>query len=245
MTSRTSEMASFDSIMPPSTHCSAARSCGGVRSNSSPRGMISAPLTRGPSPALIRPAIAGRAVVSHVTAASPTPGPTVCLAYRVPQQPPILHRPPPDPCLFYRTAPTVVSVSRKAPNHAVHRPGDSLCRHAGTAVRSLGIPLWTVLWKSRKLATWLGKHSAQAVHTRFFDLGTTRLAAISYPHQEFHVQRHPGTLPGPGEAASRSADLPGGRVSRQIDFDYVFEGQSACAAVASCGSRPDQSNRRA
>src|ERR1700749_760637 len=45
MTSMTSEMASLDSSIPPSTHCSAATSCGGVRSNSSPRGAISATLT--------------------------------------------------------------------------------------------------------------------------------------------------------------------------------------------------------
>ena len=31
----------------------------------------------------------------------------------------------------------------------------------------------------------------------------------------------------PGEAASRSADLPGTRVCRQLQFEYVFEGQSA------------------
>src|ERR1700684_1812034 len=46
MTSMTSEMASLDSSIPPSTHCSAATSCGGVRSNSPPRGAISATLTR-------------------------------------------------------------------------------------------------------------------------------------------------------------------------------------------------------
>src|ERR1700735_2688555 len=46
MTSMTSEMASLDSSIPPSTHCSAATSCGGVRSNSPPRGTISATLTR-------------------------------------------------------------------------------------------------------------------------------------------------------------------------------------------------------
>src|SRR6266702_2556968 len=45
MTSRTSAIASLDSIMPPSTHCSAAMSCGGVRSKSS-RGASSATLTR-------------------------------------------------------------------------------------------------------------------------------------------------------------------------------------------------------
>src|SRR5215475_13117627 len=45
MTSRTSEMASLDSNIPPSTHCSAGMSFGGVRSKSS-RGAISATLTR-------------------------------------------------------------------------------------------------------------------------------------------------------------------------------------------------------
>ena len=58
-----------------------------------------------------------------------------------------------------------------------------------------------------------------------------RLAAISYPHQEFDVQRHPGTLPGPGEAASRSADLPGAKVCGQLQFEYVFERQSVRVAV--------------
>src|ERR1700679_3986439 len=42
--SMTSEMAALDSSIPPSTHCSAATSCGGVRSNSPPRGAISATL---------------------------------------------------------------------------------------------------------------------------------------------------------------------------------------------------------
>src|SRR5215472_14502936 len=45
MTSTTSEMASLDSSMPPRTHCSAATSCGGIRSNSSPRCVTSARLT--------------------------------------------------------------------------------------------------------------------------------------------------------------------------------------------------------
>src|SRR5262249_34838104 len=45
MTSITSEMASLDSNMPPRTHCSAATSCGGIRSNSSPRCVTSARLT--------------------------------------------------------------------------------------------------------------------------------------------------------------------------------------------------------
>jgi hypothetical protein len=38
-------MASFESSIPPSTHCSAATSCGGVRSKSSFLGAISATLT--------------------------------------------------------------------------------------------------------------------------------------------------------------------------------------------------------
>src|ERR1700751_167406 len=46
----TSEIASLDSRMPPSTHCSAATSCGGMRSTSSPRSAISATLTRAPLP---------------------------------------------------------------------------------------------------------------------------------------------------------------------------------------------------
>src|SRR5215472_16180545 len=46
----TSEMASLDISIPPSTHCSAARSCGGVRSNSPPRGASSATLIRPTSP---------------------------------------------------------------------------------------------------------------------------------------------------------------------------------------------------
>src|SRR5882757_2564900 len=44
MVSMTSEMASLDISIPPRTHCSAARSCGGVRSNSPPRGASSATL---------------------------------------------------------------------------------------------------------------------------------------------------------------------------------------------------------
>ena len=42
-------MASLESSIPPSTHCSAATSCGGVRSKSSFLGAISATLTRSPS----------------------------------------------------------------------------------------------------------------------------------------------------------------------------------------------------
>src|ERR1022692_3421832 len=45
MVSMTSEIASLDISIPPRTHCSAAMSCGGVRSNPSPRGAISATLT--------------------------------------------------------------------------------------------------------------------------------------------------------------------------------------------------------
>src|SRR5215467_4260674 len=41
----TSEMASLDISIPPRTHCSAATSCGGVRSKSPLRGVISATLT--------------------------------------------------------------------------------------------------------------------------------------------------------------------------------------------------------
>src|SRR5215472_4925186 len=48
-------MASFESSIPPSTHCSAATSCGGVRSKSSFRGAISATLTRFPLPVRVAP----------------------------------------------------------------------------------------------------------------------------------------------------------------------------------------------
>src|SRR3984957_12668469 len=54
MTSMTAEIASFDSIIPPSTHCSAGMSCGGVRSKSA-RGAISAMLTRPAPPFLTVP----------------------------------------------------------------------------------------------------------------------------------------------------------------------------------------------
>jgi hypothetical protein len=135
-------------------------------------------------------------------------------------------------------------VSRKASAHAVHRSGDSLCRHAGTAVRSLGTLLWKALWKTGKVASCLGGRSAQAVHRRFFDLGTTRLVAISYPHWEFNVLRQPGTLPGLGEAASRSSDLPGARVRRQLSFEHVFERLPARAAADSGCGRPGPGNRR-
>src|SRR5690348_9647332 len=43
-------MASLDISIPPRTHCSAARSCGGVRSNSPPRGASSATLMTPTSP---------------------------------------------------------------------------------------------------------------------------------------------------------------------------------------------------
>src|SRR5215472_5242806 len=43
-------MASLDISIPPRTHCSAARSCGGVRSNSPPRGASSATLMTLTSP---------------------------------------------------------------------------------------------------------------------------------------------------------------------------------------------------
>src|SRR5215831_5530104 len=43
-------MASFDSSIPPRTHCSAARSCGGVRSKSPSGEAISVTLTRSPPP---------------------------------------------------------------------------------------------------------------------------------------------------------------------------------------------------
>src|SRR5205809_663028 len=44
-------MASFDMSIPPRTHCSAARSCGGVRSKSPSREAISVTLTALPPPA--------------------------------------------------------------------------------------------------------------------------------------------------------------------------------------------------
>jgi hypothetical protein len=134
-------------------------------------------------------------------------------------------------------------VSRKASNHAVHRPGDRLCRHADMTVRSLGTPLWKALWKTWKAASCLGKRSAQAVHTRFFDLGTTPQAAISYPHPEVDVQRQPGTLPDLGKAASRSADLPGARLCRRLQFEYVFERRRG-RAEARGGGRPSPGDRR-
>src|SRR5690554_8180551 len=48
----TSAIASLDMSMPPSTLCSAATSCGGVLSNPSPGGAISARLIRPPPAAL-------------------------------------------------------------------------------------------------------------------------------------------------------------------------------------------------
>ena len=48
-------------------------------------------------------------------------------------------------------------------------------------------------------------------------------AAISYPHWEFDVQRHPRRLPGQGRAASRSADLPGAARAVGLEFECVFE----------------------
>src|SRR5215510_8239733 len=51
----TSEMASLDISIPPRTHCSAARSCGGVRSNSPPRGASSATLMATHLPVLRTP----------------------------------------------------------------------------------------------------------------------------------------------------------------------------------------------
>jgi hypothetical protein len=43
---------------------------------------------------------------------------------------------------LYRTAPTVCRQLVRASSRAVHRPVDSLCRHAACTVRSMGIWLW-------------------------------------------------------------------------------------------------------
>src|SRR5215470_10689485 len=119
MTSRTSAIASLDNIMPPSTHCSAAMSCGGVRSKSS-RGASSATLTR------LHPLVAQ---------ARDQPLRTIergCTGR--------LEQTPSAP--FYRMVLTVFSEGTRASNHVVHKTVDSLCRHAGHPVRELGVKLW-------------------------------------------------------------------------------------------------------
>ena len=148
------------------------------------------------------------------------------------------------PCLFYRTPPTVFSVSRKPSSHRVHRPVDRLCRHAGSAVRSLGIRLWKQLGITANWRPGLRERSAQGVHTRFFDPVRTCLARASYPHWEFDVQRHPRASPGLAGAASRSADLACGPTREQLQFEYVFEGWIGLGVRDRHGGRSRQGSRR-
>src|SRR5262252_6132554 len=123
MTSRTSAIASFDSIMPPSTHCSAAMSCGGVRSKSS-RGASSATLTR------LHPLAAEPAASRSADPCQRSCGLAVIHPWE----------------LFYRMVLTVFCEATRASNQAVHNTVDSLCRHAAHPVRELGVTLWKPCW---------------------------------------------------------------------------------------------------
>src|SRR5215471_20421268 len=135
MTSRTSAIASLDNIMPPSTHCSAAMSCGGVRSKSS-RGASSATLTG------LHPLVAQ-------ARDQPLRQSDAAARGRLEQTP---------SAPFYRMVLTVFSEGTRASNHVVHKTVDSLCRHAGRPVRELGVKLW----KSRRSP---GEHALLAATT--------------------------------------------------------------------------------
>src|SRR5581483_12260361 len=156
ITSSTSEIASLDISMPPRTHCSAARSCGGVRSNSSPRGAISATLTRRHLPHC------------HV----------------FPRLPPRPLNP------FYRMARTVLRERPPTSSRAVHRPVDSLCRHAAFAVRSMGILLWILRFGLPLNRSCLGLQRPPLVRREKSLAGSPSTMAGSYPHWEFHVRRY-------------------------------------------------------
>ena len=79
----------------------------------------------------------------------------------------------------------------KPSSHGVHRPVDRLCRHAASAVRSLGMSLWKRLWIShRQAAPACGNVLPRLCIQDFLDRGERVTRAISYPHWEFDVQRH-------------------------------------------------------
>src|ERR1700730_5470976 len=175
--------------IPPRTHCSAARSCGGVRSNSSPRGAISVTLIGAPSP---------------IAAAFP--------------------RPPARPLNpFYRTAPTVLLQRPPASSDAVHRPVDSLCRHAAVAVRSMGIALWICRLGSREECSCLGLCLPPVVRRKKSCPGRPSTMAGSYPHWEFHVQRYMRAPRRPRCVGRRCARLGDSPVPDPLWFDHVFD----------------------
>src|SRR5690242_11507185 len=111
-------MASLESSMPPSTHCSAATSCGGVRSKSPSLGAISVTLTRLSSPDRVtRRERGSRARTSVLADGTDILGPGHRLSHSA-------------------------DVREPVPTHAVDGTVDNVCRHAGQVVRTLGTGLW-------------------------------------------------------------------------------------------------------
>src|ERR1022692_1323596 len=157
ITSSTSEIASFDSSIPPSTHCSAAMSCGGVRSNPPSLGAISVTLTKCHLPLAGEHSRGGPRGRSHP---------------------------------FYRMARTVSRQRVPASSRAVHRPVDSLCRHAADAVRSLGIPLWKWLGNTFGHRFCLRLRHPLLVLKKHLLRPMQSTMAGSYPHWEFDVERY-------------------------------------------------------
>src|SRR5579875_475214 len=179
-------MASLDSSMPPSTHCSAAMSCGGVRSKSPPLGAISVTLTCPPPPSAAGtlsqvPAslrLYGRpdyfiAAASDISFASGPGG-----SARPHQGRPI------RPRLGQSCGPRP-----HGPTQGVQAPVDSLCRHAVRVVRSLGALLGTVMVTPCSRAIYLLLCDPPVVWKKklggFFSSTTGR----SYPHTKDHRVR--------------------------------------------------------
>ena len=84
---------------------------------------------------------------------------------------------------------TVFSDSRATSNRAVHRPVDSLCRHAVQAVRYLGITLWIPVCFCPECALYLHEHCPPGVGGRKSACWDSAQAVESYPHAGSHVGR--------------------------------------------------------
>src|SRR5215813_10810975 len=164
--------------MPPRTHCSAAISCGGVRSKSS-RGASSATLTE-PHP------------LRCPDLCRPPPDPPSRLVTAAPSAP------------FYRMALTVFCEGESASNHAVHRTVDSLCRHAARAVRDLGVRLWTKPGLRAEIAAGQPKLSPPAVRRRKSASCDGAWVGESYPHNGCGLLRPSDGL----ESRNKGAALP-------------------------------------
>jgi hypothetical protein len=91
---------------------------------------------------------------------------------------------------LYLTAPTVWRERWWASSAAVHRPVDSLCRHAAPAVRSMGTALWIFEFCTQQKRACLGLCRPRVVRRKKFWHVRPCTMAGSYPHWEFHVRRY-------------------------------------------------------